>query len=213
MRAALSDLNQMAEDENFAVVLVTHLNKGNGGHVLDRFMGSRAFTGLPRSAWLITSDPDDDTEQRCIFSLAKTNVGPKVPGIAYSVTTVTVRDGIQAQKLTFESEPEHRKASELLNPEQSSDQKSQVDQACDWLKDALRDGPKESKQLAKEAKDAWISNYCFKAARKKLGVRPMKGDGPNAPWVMALPARMMGTNPDEEFADMVGRLDPDHMLH
>jgi AAA domain len=209
VRTALFDLNQMAEDANFAVILVTHLNKGSGGHVLDRIMGSRAFTGLPRSVWLILEDPDD--EERSILALGKTNVGPKtIPGIAYAVTTVTIPEGIEAQKLAFESEPERRKADDLLNPER----KSFVEEACEWLKAALSDGPKTSKQLAKEAKDAGISEYALKEARKKLRVRPIKGDGANASWMMALPTHVGGTNADEEFADMADwQENPDRPLH
>jgi len=193
VRASLLSLDRAAQHHNAAILLVTHLNKGSGG-VLDRFMGSRAFTGLVRSAWVILLDPDDETETRCIFSFAKSNVGPPVQGIAYRVASITLPNGIEAQRLEFETVLVSRKASELLDAaKETPEERSEIDKACELWRDILKDGPVLTKVAEKIGKDAGFSAATLRRARERVGVRWDKAPG-TGQVVLSLPK-----SPHEEF--------------
>lgn len=63
VRAALAPLAELAQRTGVAVLLVTHLRKGEGLAVY-RAIGSIAFTAAARAVWAVAQDRDDPTGHR-----------------------------------------------------------------------------------------------------------------------------------------------------
>ena len=74
----------------------------------------------------------------------------------------------------------------LARENDTNGQTSAVDEACDWLRDALADGPRPCKQMKDNAKADGISNRTLERARAKTGVIA-EPDGFGGPWMWRLP--------------------------
>lgn len=71
MRAMLAPLSTLAERGGFALLCITHLNKGQGSP-LARVTGSVALPAVARLAFLVVPDPDDP--ERRILAPLKANI-------------------------------------------------------------------------------------------------------------------------------------------
>jgi len=83
VRAMLKPLSDMAADLDVAVVLVTHLRKGDAEKAVHRAMGSLAFTAAARTVLVVTKDPDDPDLR--VVLVAKSNVGKDRMGWTYRI--------------------------------------------------------------------------------------------------------------------------------
>ena len=76
VRSVLTPLSEIAERMKIAIVLVTHIRKGNAASVndaaIDRVMGSRAIAATVRMAWYIGRDHEDPTLRR--MAIIKGNI-------------------------------------------------------------------------------------------------------------------------------------------
>jgi hypothetical protein len=72
-------------ENDTACIFILHVNKnaGKGVEALNRVMGSVAWVTTSRIAHTFVRDPDDKT--RNLFAVAKTNLGPIAPTLAYRV--------------------------------------------------------------------------------------------------------------------------------
>lgn len=96
IRQALDPLNDLASTTGAAFLGLVHLNKGQGSDVLDRVLGSRAFTAAARAVLAMTVDPQDDTEARLLVFQSKSNLGPRTREalvVKVESTTVTTDAG------------------------------------------------------------------------------------------------------------------------
>lgn len=83
VRAMLKPLSDVAADTGAAIVLVTHLRKGEGGPAVQRAMGSLAFTAAARQVLVAMRDPADaDGRMLCV---AKSNVGRDRLSVPYRI--------------------------------------------------------------------------------------------------------------------------------
>ena len=71
---------------------------------------------------------------------------------------------------------------------------SAVDEAIDWLRTALSDGPRPSKELEEEARKNEISGKTLERAKKEIGVESRPG-GYRKPWISMLPEDDVGQSP------------------
>lgn len=76
IRQALDPLNSVASTTGAALLGLVHLNKAQGSDVLDRVLGSRAFTAAARAVLAMTVDPQDETGRLLVFQ-SKSNLGPR----------------------------------------------------------------------------------------------------------------------------------------
>lgn len=83
VRGMLGPLADLASRRGIAIVLVSHLAKSGSRSAQSRFLGSVAWTGGPRAAWLVMRDREDDS--RRMFLPVKNNLAPSVPGRAYRI--------------------------------------------------------------------------------------------------------------------------------
>src|SRR5947208_395593 len=71
VRRLLDPLTTLAAARRLAIVVVTHLRKGDG-FGLQRAMGSTAFAATARAAWFVVRDPD--RSERRLLLPAKNNL-------------------------------------------------------------------------------------------------------------------------------------------
>jgi putative DNA primase/helicase len=70
--SALSALSGVAERTGCAIVGLTHPPKG-GSDPVTAAIGSTAWTAIPRVVWVLGTDPEDESEQRRVCRVSKTN--------------------------------------------------------------------------------------------------------------------------------------------
>lgn len=85
VRRLMSRFRTLAERTRCAVLIVRHLNKGEG-KALYRGGGSIGIIGAARVGLLAAIDPAD--KSRVILAVSKSNVGPKPKSVAYTVKPV-----------------------------------------------------------------------------------------------------------------------------
>lgn len=178
VRALLSPLSELAERFNVAIVIITHLNKGNGA-AMYRSIGSIAFTAAARTAWAVTKDKNDPT--RRLMLPVKNNLGNDHSGMAYVIGTA--ENG--APVVMWESKPVEIDIDEALRTE-SDEHRSEREDAAAWLESELSCGPVLSKDLQTRARETGHSWATVKRAKKELGIKAKK-NGMHGGWEWCQP--------------------------
>ena len=183
VRELLGPLGELAGKTGAAFVLVSHINKGASLNALHRAMGSLAFVAAARAAWIIVQDPKD--KLRRLFLPTKSNLGPAVAGLAYKV--VIGEHG--GPTLAWEPDPVEVDLSEILAGSGGRTRGGGVlEEAKEFLREELAEGPRTVKELEDAAKGAGISWATVLRAKKALRVRSGKhGFGSEGVWTWALP--------------------------
>lgn len=120
-----------------------------------RFFGSTAWTAAPRVGFLVAEDAISKTRS---MVPVKNNVGHDRLGLQYLVAGETVRVGQQEfpTSRVVRTGTTDRPAQELFNPPRV-ERTSAVDDAADFLRNELADGPVAVNDLRGRAKQAGIS--------------------------------------------------------
>lgn len=185
VRGVLDPLNQLAARRNTAIVGVLHLNKGEHGRAIEKVSGSMAFVATVRASFLIEIDRDD--RDRRFFLPLKFNVAKEPAGLAFRIVGVTLTGGIETSRIAWEAEAVVGvSADEALMGDELHEQRSALDEACDFLMRELDERSLPYKELEKAAELAGIAIRTIRRAQKRLGIKPHK-DGPSGPWVWTLP--------------------------
>uniref|UniRef100_A0A7C2K246 AAA family ATPase n=1 Tax=Schlesneria paludicola TaxID=360056 RepID=A0A7C2K246_9PLAN len=196
VRGVLAPIGKLAEKYGPAVLVVAHRRKSAGTVADDMALGSRAFTGIARAVWHLTSDPDN--KNRRLLLPGKNNLAHKGNGLAFSIIG-------EPPRIDWEHDPVGMDADDALAAETQSREKpgpeaEAHDAATVWLRGALTAGPRPAKEL----KDEWEngqggSERTLKRAKKSLDVEAYRPDVPG-PWWWRLPAKDAGkgANPTEE---------------
>jgi hypothetical protein len=183
VRPVLARLTELAERYDCAIILVRHLSKAPSDRALYRGLGSIDFTAAARSILLVAEDPERPGEHGIIH--LKSNLAAKGPAIGFKINNGR-----------FEWAGLSRLSPAVLwIPELGAQERgSALQEAMDFLKAALEDGPKPAKELLKEAKKAGIEEITLRRAKKELGVQARRLSEPGAAkgsgaWVWELPAK------------------------
>jgi 5S rRNA maturation endonuclease (ribonuclease M5) len=180
VRRALAPLGQLAERTGVAVAVVRHLNKTNGGPAIYRGGGSIGIVGAARIALLVGRDGDD--EQRRVLAGVKSNIGPLPRSLAYRLEEAP--NG--AVRVRWEDGECSLRAADLLALPTDVEERGQLHDAADFLREVLDAGPLAAKEVQRQAAAADIAPRTLRRAREQLGVKPRKV-GIGGPWVWALP--------------------------
>lgn len=188
VRGVLAPLKDAAAKHNAAIVLVNHLNKSKGSSALHRTQGSVAFTGAPRAVWGVVKDKDNP--ERRLFLPLKNNLGPDTHGLAYSVESWRLEGSdpsINTSRISWETQAVTVTADEVMN-EQEDDGNSALDEAEDFLKDALSFGARPVVDIHNGARKAGISQRTLNRAKSKLRIKSVRsGFGPDSKYTWVLP--------------------------
>jgi len=178
VRAVLAPIAKLAEEYGVAVLIVVHFRKASAISADDMVLGSRGFTGIARAVHHLIKDPDDP--KRRLLLLGKTNLTAQSAGLAFEIIG-------DPGRISWEQDPVEMTADEAIaKVNKGASGRSAVDEAEDWLKEALANGRMPTAELTAAAKDAGISAKTLERAKKKLRVK----SGPSAfgeKWQCELP--------------------------
>jgi putative DNA primase/helicase len=202
VRALLAPLTGLAQHYDVALVAITHLNKcGDGARpALDRVSGSQAFAAAARCVWLVARDPD--RADRRIVAIGKSNLTADSDGLAYAVETAPGPQGASVPLLAWEEDPVPISAEDLLAPRQHDPDSSgsALEEAIEWLKDQLADGPVTARDLkAAATRDGLSWGGALRRAKDALGIKPAK-DGFRDGWCWSLPDPSKDAQPPAQDA-------------
>ena len=143
-RAALWPLKTWAESSGVTVLIVHHFSKATTTSALDKVSGARSFGALPRSVWAVGRDQASgqtvlapvkanlirqDEKKSVGFAIESSYDNPDIPVVAWSDEEVAIT------------------ADELLGDKSGGAR----DEAGDWLREMLADGPMDSRELLEHA--------------------------------------------------------------
>lgn len=163
VRRALHRLSLLAEETGAAIVCIRHLNKAPGGNPLYRGGGSIGIIGAARSGLLVARDPDDPN--RRVLAVTKSNLGPEADSLAFHLEPA----GNGAARVVWDGVSAHG-AGALLAAPTDPEERSALDDARDFLRDLLAEGPKSAKEIRHAADGAGIGWRTVERAKKALGV-------------------------------------------
>jgi len=135
----LAPLAAMAAETEAAIVCVSHLNKAGGAEAMLRVMGSLGFVAAARAAYLVAKDPEDET--RRLFSPMKNNLAEDRGGLAFWVKGKNLDGGIETSCVEWDGKPVTMTADEAMAPAGDPEERSELDEAVDWLGKLLKNGP------------------------------------------------------------------------
>ncbi len=183
IRALLAPLGALATRHRVAVVAVTHLNKSAGGLAIYRLMGSLAFAAAARSAWAVAKDRVDP--RRRLMLPIKNNIAPDTGGLAYRIESSGV-DGCPL--VTWEPDPVDASAEDALSGDlENGGGRTERDDAADWLRNVLADGPRPARDMERDAREAGFSLASVRRAKAAIGVASRKAAF-GGPWEWVLPS-------------------------
>jgi putative DNA primase/helicase len=193
-RRGLQSVVDLASKHNIAVLGITHFSKGSAGaSPAERVIGSQAFSALARmvlvAAKVQTETDDESKPPQRIIARAKSNISADDGGFSFNLELIEIQRGIVAQRVTW-GEAIKGSALALLNDaektEEDGDESSALDDACEFLKQALAGGQALSKRIDKDARGAGISRRTLMRARSELKVKATKSAMLGG-WVLELP--------------------------
>lgn len=152
-----------------------------------RVSGSLAFVAAARAAYLVASDLHDKT--RRLFLPMKNNLGPDRTGLAFGIEGATVASPeglLETSRIAWSEEPVSTTADEAMQAETSPTSTSAVDEAAEWLRETLADGPIPASEILDRAEAEGFSTRTLKRAKRELGIKPTKA-GMNGGWSWSLP--------------------------
>jgi AAA domain len=186
IRQALAPLHAMADETGAAVLVVAHLNKGQGTDPLQRLGGSIGIPAAARSVLLLGADPEHPHGRRRVIAHAKSNLGPLAPSLALAIEGVTLRSlGVETARIR-EIGVSPQRAEDLLSIERP-ERAARLTEAIAFLETELREGPGLVKELTEKARQSGLSEQTLKRARTALGIESSKLDFSRG-WQWQLPS-------------------------
>jgi RecA-family ATPase len=184
VRRTLAALSALAEETGAAVVIVRHLNKSGGKNPIYRGGGSIGIIGAARSGMLVAKHPED--EDLRVLSMAKSNLAAPAPSLIF--TLGEAENG--AVQVAWLGETDLT-AAELLGAPSDEQQPSAVEEAGEFLRTLLADGPVAQREVQSAAREAGISMATIKRAKEELGVDSVavreRGKRGIQEWLWSLP--------------------------
>lgn len=169
MRPFFKQLGKLAQQFECAVIVTRHLAKSPELKGVSAGLGSIDISAAVRSILQVAEDSDSKGLKRVTH--IKSNIGDKGKPFGYRLD-----DG----RFTWVGE---------LSEEAIEEEPGELERACAFLEDSLRDGPVSAVEMAAQAKDVGIAKSTLNRAKKKVGIRSRKvtDSGRVAQWNWSLP--------------------------
>jgi hypothetical protein len=178
----MASLAYMASRTRAAVVVVRHMNKGQGS-ALYRGSGSIGIVGAARAGLLVAPDPDDDS--RRVLAMTKSNLAKMPDALAYRLVD---DERYSCARVVWDGASRHT-AADLVRPPVDEDQAPALAEAVRVLEEILSDGPLAAGNVKKMAAQAGVKERTLDRARLVLGVTARrKGFGQGAHYEWSMPA-------------------------
>lgn len=217
-RRGLQPLVDLGQRLGAAVLGITHLTKGTTGRdPLERLTGSLAFGALTRIAWAtaVQRDPEPGAPRR-VLARIKSNIGIDGGGFGYDLEAVTVADGIQTSRVLWGAQIEGDARALLGQAEaepdtgdDADDERTERDEAGEWLRSVLAEGPLNAADLKLLAQRNGLAWRTVRRAKDALGVQSKKG-AMRGGWTWQLPEGVQGGHEGAEgvHSEKAGHLRP-----
>ena len=171
IRRALHVLSAAAARRGCCVLVLRHLNKSGGANAMYRGGGSIGIIGAARAGFMCGRDPEDETGARRIFANVKMNIAAEPPSLAYQLVYDELHD---VARVGWLGASEHR-AIDLLSDPGDPDERSDRDEAAEWLTTYLTEqGEARAGDVIKAARADGIAQHTIQRARKRAGVTTAK---------------------------------------
>lgn len=177
IRQLLSFLKDIAETGETAVLIVRHLTKAKHDKAIYRGGGSMDVIGAARSAFLVCEHPNDSSTKLVVH--IKHNIAVRGQTQTYEIYS---EDGGMAT-LNWLG-PSDITIDDLISSEGGTPKMSALDEAIQFLRVFLKNGPEATTKVEKEAAARDISEKTLERARRSLGVVSKKK---GKSWVLSLP--------------------------
>src|SRR5262249_30234192 len=146
---------QLAAECHIAVVWLRHMTKdsdGKTGKAIYRGVGSIAFTAAARAVDIAADDPN--TEGQHVLACAKLNVGPKPKtlGVVIDNVPLVIADALQQIPFIRWAGESNLNANAVIGTPKP-DEPGAVEEAVEFLKEYLKNGPRQYEQLVRCAQD------------------------------------------------------------
>ena len=194
VRRGLQPLVDAGQKLGAAVLGISHFSKGTAGRdVTERVTGSLAFGALARVVLAAAKRSEDDGGGR-ILARAKSNIGPDGGGFSYDLApgTIAAHPDIAVHVLQWGSAIEGSARELLASADDTGDpeERTAVDDAKEFLRGLLADGPVSSKTVRADAEGAGHAWITVRKAQKALRVESIK-EGMKGGWVWKLSPKML----------------------
>jgi putative DNA primase/helicase len=171
VRLALEPLRTFAAENSIAVVLVQHLNRrSDAGDPLARIADSQGIPQLARSVLVWgadPADPDGDNGSQKVLTRAKGNLANSKASATYTLGERVVGPDITAPFLQRGDDREVT-ADDVVDDHET---RSQIDEAVEWLRALLADGPVPAKDGQRKAREVGIASRTLDRAKRRLKVK------------------------------------------
>jgi hypothetical protein len=196
MRALLTPLSDWAGDNDMTVIGISHFNKGGNAHTLYRVTDSGAITAVARAVWFAVRDVNSG---KLMFLSGKNNLGKDVPGLSYEIEEVENTNGIKAPRIAWDM-PTNITAEQALS-ERKDRNTDALDEAEEWLRELLSNGPVASDEVYQGASANGHTRATINRAKLTLGVRSTRegGIGKKGKWVWTIPDASEDFQTDDDF--------------
>ena len=177
-------LAALAEKHGVAVIGILHLTKNEQRKALHRVIGSVAFVAAARTVFAVGQDPDDPAKR--ILVGVKNNLAAEPDALAFRI----VEDG----SLVWEGAVDGADAETILSSGGTQGERTERNEAKDFLRDILGDGPVPVKEIQTAARSNGISDATLKRAKADLKIRAERvgGIGKDGRWAWGPPKGING---------------------
>jgi putative DNA primase/helicase len=202
-RRDLQPIAELCKTTGAAALGIHHLAKGTAGREpQERLVGSIAFAAVARVVMIATKLPaqDSDGGERRVLMRAKSNIGPDEGGLAYGLaqTELGNHPGVFASRVVWGELIEGTAREVLAEAEEMDEEQSPRDEAVDFLKSHLANGPIPANEIHAAARKEGISTATLRRAKGELRIRSTRigfGKGSLAQWEMPSGNPYMLTTP------------------
>lgn len=183
VRATLAPLAELAAAQGIAVILVSHLRKGEG-MAIHRTMGSLAFVAAARAVMVVTADKEDTS--RKLLLPVKNNIGNDKTGLAFKLSAIHTGGGIPC--IEWIAGEVKTTADEAMAPpaRKRGPDADATPAAIEFLKTTLADGPLPQSEIDKKARAADIAIRTLNRAKRELLIVSYRPER-RGPWWWKLP--------------------------
>ena len=173
-RPVMDGLIALAEKHHACVLVVRHLSKASGGRAIHRGLGSIDLTGAVRME-MLAGNAAGDHSSRALVQI-KNNVGPRGDSLGYVITGEEMEAKLEwCGKSSLTSD-------DLLAPDAQAEERTDIAEATDFLREQLAAGPKSQKEIVE---GSGFSERTMQRAARKIVVQRSR-DGERGPWLWSL---------------------------